>query len=538
MKHFEENDILHDEQNGFREGRSCQDHIFTLSSIIKNRLNDKKPTFACYVDFRKAFDLLDRDLMLFRFLEYGVDGKFYEAIKGIYNKAFCSVKINGTLTDWFESTQGTKQGDNLSPNCFSMYINPLLSELKSLGLGVNVDNTVISVLAYADDLVLIAETENDLQCLITTLQDWCVKWRLSVNTDKTKIMHFRNKNVPVTDHVFMINNLPLECVNEYKYLGIIMDQFMNFDKTAEMLSSSAGRALGAIINKVRVNKDLGFNSYTTLIENCVSPILQYSSGVWGSKTYKNCEDVILRACRFYCGVHRLTPIPGIQGDFDWLDCRSRSILESVRLFNRFLKMDNNRLNKKVFMWDQALCRENWSSSFKLVLDDMSLSNYWVNNIVIPLEITKAKVHERLERDWKHHCSTKDKLRTYRLFKQDMTVASHLNCNMPKYSRSLISQLRLGVLPLRIETGRFVRLPEADRLCQVCSDNKIENEYHFLFECAEYTEYRNELQTALDINFSDLSMQEMFVNVFNHPHSLSRYMTRAFQKRREKLYRTI
>ncbi len=124
IKHLEDNDILHDEQNGFRGGRSCQDHIFTLSSIIKNRINEKKSTFACYIDFRKAFDLLDRDLMLYRFLDYGVDGKFYEVIKGIYNKALCSVKINGLLTGWFQTTHGTKQGDNLSPNCFRCILTP------------------------------------------------------------------------------------------------------------------------------------------------------------------------------------------------------------------------------------------------------------------------------------------------------------------------------------------------------------------------------------------------------------------------------
>ena len=89
----------------------------------------------------------------------------------------------------------------------------------------------------------------------------------------------------------------------------------------------------------------------------------------------------------------------------------------------------------------------------------------------------------------------------------MSVASHLNCNMPKYPRSLISQLRLGVLPLRIET-------EANRLCQVCAENKIENEYHSLFECSEYTEYRPELETAIDVKLARQSSQEMFVNVFN------------------------
>ncbi len=490
------------------------------------------------MDFRKAFDLLDRDMMLYRFLDYGVDGKFYEAIKGIYNKAFCSVKVNGVFTDYFESTQGTKQGDNLSPNCFSMYINPLLTELKSSGIGVNVENIVISVLAYADDLVLLAETENDLQCLITILQRWCYKWRLSINTDKTKVMHFRNKNTPVTNFAFMVKNLPLECVSDYKYLGIILDENMTFDKTAEMLSSSAGRALGAIINKVRVNKDLGFNSYTTLIENCVSPILQYSSGVWGNRNFKNCEDVILRACRFFCGVHRLAPIPGIQGDFGWLDCRSKSILEAIRLYNRFLKMDVNRLNRKVFLWDKSICKENWSSSFKNVLNDLNLGNYFSNSVAIPMDLAKNKIWERFERDWKHHCATKDKLRTYRLFKNDMKVATHLNCNMPKYPRSLISQLRLGILPLRIETGRFTRLDETERICQVCSSGSIENEAHFLFNCEFYHDYRQSLETALNVDFSIITLEEKFDKVFRHPHSLSRYVLQAYQRRREKLYKSL
>ncbi len=340
-RHLDNNELIHDEQNGFRRGRSCVDHIFTLSSIIRNKIESKQEIFACYVDFRKAFDLLDRDMMLFRFLEYGIDGKFYNTIKGIYRQAQCTVKLNGSMTDWFSSTQGTKQGGNLSPTCFSMYLNPLITEIKASGLGVTVNNDIISVLAYADDLVLIAENSQDLQTIIDILHSWCLRWRLSVNIGKTKVMHFRPKTSPLTKIVFKYNNLPIECVSEYKYLGVLMDEHMDFSKTANLLANSAGRALGAVINKIRLNKDVGFNSFTTLIDNCVIPILCYGSGVWGQKHYKVCEDVILRACRYYSGVHRLSPIPGIQGDFGWLDCRSRWIIESARLYNRFLKMDNN-----------------------------------------------------------------------------------------------------------------------------------------------------------------------------------------------------
>ncbi len=167
-------------------------------------------------------------------------------------RAFCAVKMNGILSDWFESTMGTKQGDNLSPNCFSLYLNPLLTELKSSGIGVSFENNIVTVLAYADDLVLIAENEADLQRLINILQDWCFKWRLCVN-EKTKIMHFRPKYKAPTNVIFEINRQPLEVVNEYKYLGVIMDQYMDFHKTADLLAASAGRALGAVINKVKAN---------------------------------------------------------------------------------------------------------------------------------------------------------------------------------------------------------------------------------------------------------------------------------------------
>ena len=76
--------IVAEEQNGFRKGRSCEDHILTLTSIIKNRLNISKDTFACFIDMKKAFDWVDRDLLFFKLLNYNITGKIYWAIKSVY----------------------------------------------------------------------------------------------------------------------------------------------------------------------------------------------------------------------------------------------------------------------------------------------------------------------------------------------------------------------------------------------------------------------------------------------------------------------
>ncbi len=90
----------------------------------------------------------------------------YLAIKSIYKEASCAVRVNNVMTEWFETTQGVKQGDNLSPTCFISFINALIGALKDTGKGVKLGNTTISVLAYANDLVLLAENENDLQSLL------------------------------------------------------------------------------------------------------------------------------------------------------------------------------------------------------------------------------------------------------------------------------------------------------------------------------------------------------------------------------------
>ena len=168
---------------------------------------------------------------------------------------------------------------------------------------------------------------------------------------------------------------------------------------------------------------------------------------------------------------------------------------------------------------------------KKLLDDLNLSVYFDNGNVVPLDLWKNRVTKKAHTDWLHHCETKPKLRTYRTFKESLEVASHISCNMPKYDRSLISQLRLGILPLRIETGRYSNIPEADRICLLCNGNHVENEVHFLFKCEFYNLERTQLETALGVPLINLTDIEKFNLVFEHPFSLGKYVRSAFRKRR-------
>ncbi len=118
----------------------------------------------------------------------------------------------------------------------------------------------------------------------------------------------------------------------------------------------------------------------------------------------------------------------------------------------------------------------------------------------------------------------------------MTVAPHLCCNMPKYERSLISQLRLGILPLRIETGRYANLAVDERTCLICETNSVENEEHFLFDCNYYLDERTKLENDIGCSFNDMNADEKFQTVFEHPFRLAKYVKAAINKRKQKLYR--
>ena len=98
-------------------------------------------------------------------------------------------------TDFFNITAGVKQGDVISPTLFSIFIDDLVKGIKQLDLGVEIDtNFQVSILLFADDIVLIAPNEVNLQLMLDYLAKWCIENRMEVNINKTKIIHFRKTN--------------------------------------------------------------------------------------------------------------------------------------------------------------------------------------------------------------------------------------------------------------------------------------------------------------------------------------------------------
>ena len=92
---------------------------------------------------------------------------------------------------------------------FNIYVNSLIDDIHALNIGI--DNEKLAILLYADDVVLLAENEKDLQKMLDVLNFWCKNNALYINVNKSKIMHFRNPPVPRTDFNLTVNGDSIVC---------------------------------------------------------------------------------------------------------------------------------------------------------------------------------------------------------------------------------------------------------------------------------------------------------------------------------------
>ena len=129
-------------------------HLFSLTSVVRNKLAGKGNVFAAFIDFEKAFDCVDRELLFYCLLKNDICGKVYRSIKALYTNTSACVRVNGMFTGWFYTNSGVRQGDSLSPTLFAIFINGLAKEIKRTGIGVKLGNSCMSILLYADDIVL------------------------------------------------------------------------------------------------------------------------------------------------------------------------------------------------------------------------------------------------------------------------------------------------------------------------------------------------------------------------------------------------
>ena len=197
------------------------------------------------------------------------------------------------------------------------------------------------------------------------------------------------------------------------------------------------------------------------------------------------------------------------------------------LWNRLTVMDDSRITKHAFNMDYRNCRNNGCDEIKEIFLKIDIIENFNNRLPVNLTNAKSAIEDYYKLEWSEKLIQSTKLRTYRLFKRVFEQESYLKLNLKRHERSLLAQLRCGILPIRVETGRYVGETPDQSLCILCDSDSVEDEIHFVLKCSLYHDIRLNYLSGI---FSGDRQWKIVVQ--NHPRKLARFLVCAYMRRKK------
>jgi len=243
------NHAFSDFQAGFRKDKGCPDHIFVLQALIHLKISKGEKLFACFMDLSQAFDSPDHQKLWIVLLQYGVSLKIVRVFSYLYGLAHAHILTTEGVTDPIKIMRGVLQGESASPALFNLFVENLVDNLYKMKLaGLRLHARIVHILLYADDMVLLGSSQENLQAKINCAADFFKERGLRLNLDKTKVIIFR-RGGPVSKNIwFSWRGRPIRIVNKYVYLGIIFSSSGSFSLACQEAVRKGLQAQGAIFS--------------------------------------------------------------------------------------------------------------------------------------------------------------------------------------------------------------------------------------------------------------------------------------------------
>ena len=268
---------LRQEQAGFRPGRSCSEHIFTLRQILEQSHEWNSSLYINFLDFKKALDSVHRDSLWKILLHYGIPDKLVCVIKMLYQGFSAQVLCDGELTETFQVKTGVKQGCVLSPFLFSLAVdwimNKTVGEVKR-GIQWTFAKR-LEDLDFADDIALLAQRQIDMQGKTDDAGTHAGQIGLEANVPKTKHMRMNSRST----EAIQMYGLPIEEVEEFPYLGSKMTSDGSCDAEIKTRLAKANQAFIMLRNVWKAGK-LSLQTKLRLFKSNVLTSLLYGAESW------------------------------------------------------------------------------------------------------------------------------------------------------------------------------------------------------------------------------------------------------------------
>ncbi|XP_071943982.1 uncharacterized protein [Antedon mediterranea] len=248
------------------------------------------------------------------------------------------------MTNEFNIHKGVKQGCVLSPILFSIFINEFVKLLRESNFGVRMNGVWMGGLFWADDVILIANNEREMTEMLEIANIFAKEWKLGFNHEKSNVMVV-GKRIN-KDKEWKLGEKSIKEVNSYKYLGVYISSNMSEHSHYEHVIQKGNRLIAYIKGIIANLDDFNRVYYGNILWKTIAiPSINYACSIWYNKSKKDNEDlekVQLQMARFLLKAPRYTPKEALYGDLGWVPLSKLHKLSRVKLFNRFITMDDHR----------------------------------------------------------------------------------------------------------------------------------------------------------------------------------------------------
>ncbi len=437
----------------------------------------------------------------------------------MYALAKSCVISNNDKSECFPINRGVRQGENLSPILFALYLNDLkdymeqeMNGLSTIGreaenVGLDVDNCnkllKLFILLYADDTIILSESEADLQRGLNSVEAYCKLWDLKLNASKCKIVIFSRGKVRKYPN-FKLGSQNLEVVSNFLYLGLKLNFNNKMNIAQKDLNDRASRAMFALLKKCN-SLSLPPDIMVDLFDKMLLPIITYGSDIWGFEIKEFIHRFQTKYYKRVFNLNKSTPtflILGELGKFP-VDISIKS-----RMMSFWLKLvsphNENKLSSIVYkllhkLYLKAEHRSSYISCIQHILTDIGMPSLWETHYVDNLNPAwfKEKVSRSLKdlflQRWYSHISSDSIYTNYRMFKPIFQAEPYLRI-LPTDCVKALLKFRVLNNKLPVNRLRFEDIPRNERICKNCNINEVGDEFHYLFSCPFFNSIRNQYIT--------------------------------------------
>ena len=516
--YLESRGVIGEEQAAYREGYGTMDHVFVLNEIINLYLNQKKKLFGCFIDYEKAFDTIDRVALWGKLLENNINGNIFNVILNMYKNAKSCVKNESLISGVFACNMGVRQGENLSPLLFSIFLNDFeetlskkyngLTEINSLSKILSTEDMEffinMYVLLYADDTLVLAESPEELQKAMNEVYCYCQKWGLKISTgkikgkSKTRVVIFSKGRVR-TEYNFKMGNINIDTDTDYCYLGVVFNFNGNFTKAIKeriRLGRKALFSLNAKAGRLQLPPDI----HIDLFQKMILPICIYGCEVWGYANLQQLEIFYRKFLKRVLWVNKSTPNCIVYGETGTFPIENLIYNRMIAFWIRISEGKTSKLSTSFFKLIYKLHLNNtyhspWLMKIKSILCNSGNPSFWLNQELFPSKIfMKNIVSKQLEdqyiQSWNLEVNQNRKCINYRIFKEKHGFEKYL-LQLDFLDKTALCNLRSGNHKLPISKQRYTNCEVQfdDLSCTLCNSGDICDEFHVLFVCKFFEEKR-------------------------------------------------